>query len=108
MSLVVLRVADLDASRRFYEGLGLTLRSERHGDGPRHLSAGLGGVVLELYPLASGAPTTGLRLGLSVPAPTAEAAASSAAAFRTFTRAGHQVVVLHDPDGHTIELTTPP
>ena len=107
MSLVVLRVADLDGSRRFYVGLGLTLRPERHGDGPRHLSADLGGVVLELYPLASGAPTTGLRLGLSVPAPTATAAASSPEAFRTVTRAGHQVVVLHDPDGHTIELATP-
>ena len=41
LSLVVLRCADLERTRRFYEALGLTLMPEQHGSGPRHYSARL-------------------------------------------------------------------
>ena len=49
-NLLVLRAADLAASRRFYEALGLEFVVERHGKGPEHLAASLGEFVFELYP----------------------------------------------------------
>ena len=61
--LIVLRCADLEASRAFYEALGLEVIAEQHGNGPRHFSVQPGQLVLELYPLADRV-TSGLRLGL--------------------------------------------
>ena len=50
LSLIVLRCADLDASRTFYTYLGLSFETEQHGNGPVHYSAQQGELVLELYP----------------------------------------------------------
>ena len=108
LSLVVLRVADLEASRRFYGRLGLVLHPERHGDGPDHLAATLGPVVLELYPLGPGRPATAVRLGFTVPDPAAVAAALPASVVATVTRDGHEVVILRDPDANKVELTRTP
>ncbi len=105
LSLVVLRVADLEASRRFYEALGLAFRAERHGRGPAHLSTAVGGVVLELYPRASSAATDGLRLGLTVADLDGVAARCAPAVVSDGSRDGDRVVVVRDPDGHRIELT---
>lgn len=69
LSLVVVRVAELAASRRFYEQLGLALDQERHGSGPEHLSTLIGGTVVELS-IGPGPSTQGLRLGLVVADPT--------------------------------------
>ncbi|MGB5111188.1 MAG: VOC family protein [Mycobacterium sp.] len=67
LSLLILYVSDIDASREFYTGLGLHLVREQHGRGPEHYSARLdGGLVLELYPCGSG-PVTRTRLELRVP-----------------------------------------
>lgn len=64
ISYIVLRCADIEASRAFYEKLGLSFKKERHGKGFEHYSAYAGGCVLELYP---GSGTSGLRLGLMIP-----------------------------------------
>ena len=105
----MLRVADLDVSGRFYARIGLALREERHGTGPRHLSADLGGTVLELYPRGTGPASTGLRLGLVVPdqARVVDALALARLGANVVAdgeRDGVRVVVLRDPDGHTVEL----
>ena len=105
LSLVVLRVADLAASRTFYERLGLDFREERHGRGPEHLSTTLGGVVLELYPQGSGPSTAGLRLGLVVTDLDGAAERSRSAVVADRERDGQRVVVVQDPDGHKVELT---
>ena len=63
LSLIVLWVADLDASAAFYRGLGLDLKPEQHGAGPAHYSAALDGTILELYPCGDRPPTR-TRLGL--------------------------------------------
>jgi catechol 2,3-dioxygenase-like lactoylglutathione lyase family enzyme len=105
LSLVVIRVADLAVSRRFYGQLGLAFRSEHHGGGPEHLSTDLGGAVLELYPTGSGPATQGLRLGLVVPDLTKVAATCGASVVDDIQRDGRRVLVLRDPDGHKIELT---
>ena len=105
MSLVVMRVADLSASRHFYEGLGLTFVEEQHGRGPEHLSTVLGGVVFELYPLRSGSSTAGLRLGLRVVDLDAITRQLGEAVLSDSDRDGDRLVVIQDPDGHKVELT---
>jgi catechol 2,3-dioxygenase-like lactoylglutathione lyase family enzyme len=108
LTLIVLRCADLERARQFYEALGLTLVAEKHGTGSCHYSTRVGGTVLELYP-QGGAETRGLRLGFLV--------SDLAAALPLVERAGGTVVraelaadasaIVKDPDGHTIELSQP-
>jgi lactoylglutathione lyase len=107
-NLVVIRCSDLAQSRRFYEALGLRFDVERHGSGPEHFSADVGGVVFELYPRGTGPASTGVRIGFRVP--------SLAAAVRAAQDCGAKVVspptegpwglraVLADPDEHRVEL----
>jgi lactoylglutathione lyase len=64
LTLVVVRCRDLEQSRRFYEALGLSFNTERHGAGPVHYSTRLGTTVLELYP--AGAAPSNVRLGVGV------------------------------------------
>jgi len=68
LNLIVLRSTDLERARSFYECLGLQFIQHRHGSGPEHLSAELGGCVFELYPQSSnGASTCATRIGFRVP-----------------------------------------
>ncbi len=109
LSLLVLRSANPAASVQFYSALGLQFAREQHATGPEHWAAELPGLVLEIYPLGSQSPTTGLRLGFTV--------ASIAAAVENACQAGGRVIksleeiedgwhaVLADPDGHRIMLS---
>ena len=66
LNLVVLRVADLDACRQFYECFGMSFVEEWHEIGPTHFSASGPQGVFELYPAGKHAPDrTGL--GFAVP-----------------------------------------
>ncbi len=109
LNLVVLRSTDLERAQSFYECLGLQFTRHRHGSGPEHLSAELGGCVFELYPQATGgASTLGTRIGFSVPSLETVIAAlsdSSAALISPPQDSpwGRRAVVA-DPDGHRIEL----
>ena len=107
LSLAVVRVADLAASRRFYEQLGLAFYQERHGSGPEHLSTVIGGTVVELYPIGSGPSTQGLRLGLVVADLAEIAGTCGASVIEDSERDGQRVVVVRDPDGHKVELMEP-
>lgn len=107
LSLVVIRVVDLAASRRFYEQLGLEFQREQHGSGPEHLSTVIGGTVVELYPVGSGPSTKGLRLGFVVADLTQIAATCGASVIEDIERDGQRVVLVRDPDGHKLELTGP-
>ena len=66
LNLLVLRCDQLDATRIFYEGLGLCFERHRHGRGPEHWGAEAGGVFLELYPASARYPVDATRLGLAV------------------------------------------
>src|SRR5437762_2478617 len=68
LRLLVLRSKQIDRLRDFFLALGVSLAAERHGNGPLHYAGDLGGVVLELYPLAPDAPSDHhpLRLGFTV------------------------------------------
>ena len=110
LNLVVIRASDLDASQRFYESLGLRFVRERHGQGPEHLAAEMGGLVFEIYPRRE-ASTTATRIGVRVPSVSRAIAAATShggslvsppKASPWGTRA-----VLTDPDGHKVELSEP-
>jgi len=109
LNLLVIRVADLAISRKFYEALGLSFDEERHGSGPIHLSAKLEESVLELYPISTSAPSTvGTRFGLLVSeigglVDRVLSAGGSLVSAPVDSPWGRQAVVA-DPDGHKIEL----
>jgi lactoylglutathione lyase len=111
VTLLVLRCADIERSRAFYESLGFHLQAEKHGSGPEHYSMRIGALVLELYPLTD-AETRGLRIGFSV--------ADLSTALQAIQRNGYSPIrvtleasppqaLIRDPDGHWnghwIELT---
>jgi cupin superfamily acireductone dioxygenase involved in methionine salvage len=50
MSVLVLRVDDMERVRMFFEQMGLTFVKEKHGKGPEHFAAEHGENVLEIYP----------------------------------------------------------
>jgi catechol 2,3-dioxygenase-like lactoylglutathione lyase family enzyme len=105
LNLLVLRTPRLEDLRRFYSALGARFESERHGNGPEHYAATLGGdLVLELYPTLDGAlPDPGLRLGLSVDDLGEALRSLGQTATPRQTPWGLRALV-RDPDGRTVEL----
>ena len=65
LNLLVLRCADLEACRRFYELLGLRFSKHAHGSGPEHYAHEDERGVFELYPAAGPGDRTGLGFGSS-------------------------------------------
>ncbi len=111
LRLFVLRVADLDRSRSFYEALGLRFTLERHGSGPEHLAAEVEGIVFELYPRGTGPESTGTRIGFQVAsiedAVSALQRAGAVVLSPPTEGAGGKRAVIADSDGHRVELTAP-
>jgi predicted enzyme related to lactoylglutathione lyase len=114
LSLVVIRVKDLAAARRFYESFGFFFETHKHGRGAEHLAGGpvKGSALLEIYPLGEGQiPTTSVRIGFNVDAVDSYIAG--------LVSAGGNVIqpphdsdwgrraVIQDPEGHKVELVTP-
>ncbi len=109
-ALLVLKTADTQLLREFYEMLGFEFQEEQHGGGPVHFAAKLGDGVFEIYPLTgdderadattrlgftvAGLDRTMQRIqdeGATVLKPAAE------------TKWGRRAVV-RDPDGRSVEL----
>jgi catechol 2,3-dioxygenase-like lactoylglutathione lyase family enzyme len=113
LNLVVLRSADPARAVGFYNRLGLRFSKHRHGAGPEHLSAELGGAVFEIYPLASdGSSTLGTRIGFRVSSVDKALAALAEYPGAIISPAkdsewGRRAVVT-DPDGHKVELLEGP
>lgn len=103
LNLLVIGCSDIEESKTFYEKLGLVFDEEQHGNGPRHFSCVLDGLVFELYPLGKNSPTTSTRLGFEV-----ESVFFVLQKLKIPTSAQrkiHNGVVINDPDGHSIELS---
>ena len=49
LNLLVLRCADIEKSRAFYELFGMTFVKHTHGKGPEHYAFENGEIVFELY-----------------------------------------------------------
>lgn len=103
LAYLVLRCADLERSRSFYEALGFAVVSEQHGAGPKHHACTAGNVVVELYPLGS-ERSSGVRLGLCVD--DVEALVDAVRSLGgEIVRVDAQGALVRDPDGHTVHLT---
>lgn len=111
LTLLVIRAADLGRAERFYNALGLSFTREKHGDGPEHLAADVGGAAFEVYPQGDSPGTAGVRLGFKVDALEEAVSAAEAAGGRVVTPPGPNPwgtglrAVVADPDGHRVELT---
>lgn len=104
LDLLVLRCADLQRTRAFYETAGISFIEEQHGTGPEHLSGVVGDTVLELYPAtAQRSPEVGLRIGLSVADPLAVHEAWLADGHQL--RTGDSERSFLDPDGRIVALS---
>ena len=105
LTSLVLYVADLDASLRFYTDLGLQfLEDDRCEDSPRRFSALLAGeAILELRSCGDGPPTR-TRLGFALPDPGTTGERVGALRYPVINRRGMQLTA-RDPDGNTVELT---
>ena len=108
LSHFVVYAADLERSRAFYCGLGLTLQREKHGDGPVHYSCELGDTVVEFYPTRKS--TGGGRVGLRVPSTTRAVDELVNLGFLTERpklvsgHNGQDACVVRDPDGNAVAL----
>jgi lactoylglutathione lyase len=107
-TLLTVRSKDLVQAERFYCQLGITFTRHAHG-GPEHLSAESGGMVFEIYPLASNQlPTSSTRLGFAVE--------NVSTTLQDLVKIGAEVIqtprvsawglraVVRDGDGHCVEL----
>jgi catechol 2,3-dioxygenase-like lactoylglutathione lyase family enzyme len=107
LNLVVLRVADLRTSARFYQAIGLSFAEHRHGTGPLHLAAESDGFVLELYLATVEQPvTTSARVGFvtdNLDLVLSQVDATAVVAAAKDSPWGRRAV-LRDPDGHKVEL----
>jgi len=105
ISLVVVRCADIDRSRTFYEAaLGVVAREEQHGKGPRHYSLRIDTAVLELYPRGDRQTET-IRFGLHVDDLAAVLAGVDRNGGKVLRATGGEgAAVVEDPDGHKIEF----
>lgn len=113
LNLVVLRVADIEASAAFYGRLGLQFIRHAHGTGPQHYASDAGGVTFELYPRSPAQPAcTSTRIGFSVQdvdavvAVLCDVLGARILAPVADSQWGRRAVVI-DPDGHHVELVTP-
>lgn len=111
INLITLRASNVPELGQFYQALGLSFMTEKHGNGPEHLACDMGNLTFEIYPCASPSSTAGMRLGFCVD----ELAASFANALHhgaecvsppRQTSWGRYAVV-KDPAGHLVELTQP-
>lgn len=103
ISLLVIRCLDVEASKKFYELLGLSFIKEKHGDGPSHYSCEHEGFVFELYPNKGELPKDNNRLGFNV-----ADVASILTRFplaESYGFAGKTIYVITDPDGRKIEIS---
>ncbi|MEM6400394.1 MAG: VOC family protein [Cyanobacteria bacterium P01_D01_bin.116] len=107
-NLVVIRVEDLNRSKKFYEKLGINFLYEQHGNGEKHLCAMLSGIVFEIYPSSNNIDSSGVRLGFRVSS--VDKTIEELQAIETVivspakdSEWGRRAVIL-DPDGHKIEL----
>ena len=102
INLIVLRCQDLEASKMFYERLGLQFVEEKHSTGPRHFSCSTGGVVLELYPLGQ-VSSKGTRIGFKC-----FSLEDLKELLRTEGIAIAEMdpgrIIIQDPDGHKVEI----
>lgn len=107
-NLLLLRFNDIERAAILYATLGLSFKKEQHGKGPVYYACDTGGFVFELYPIAEGQGTTGVRVGSTVEdvddsVATWEAASGKVATQPRESPWGRRAVAIDD-EGHRVEL----
>ncbi len=113
LNLIVIRAANIDKSRAFYETLGLEFVQEQHGTGSVHYSCQMGMLVIEIYPGKPGIAPERRNAGATMIGFQVENIDNVLAALRGIegiilspsqnSEWGKRAVV-QDPDGRAIEL----
>lgn len=101
LSLLVVRCEDIEASRDFYEKLGLKFRREKHDSGPSHYSSEFDDMVFELYPSKSEVIEK-TRLGFKVG--NLRYVLSTIKVEAKYQLNGRTIYLVVDPDGRKIEV----
>ncbi len=103
ISLLVIRCQDIEASRGFYEMLGMSFAKQKHGDGPTHYSCEYEGCVFELYPNKGESPQDNNRLGFKVSG--LASIIEKVGASDSYEFSGNTIHVVADPDGRKVEIS---
>lgn len=110
ISLLVLRVSDLERAADFYRLLGFEFKKHAHGSGPEHYASETEGLVFELYPASAKRPvSSSVRMGFvveDIDAMTVRLGGLTGAKVLSMpadSEWGRRAVVA-DPDGHRVEL----
>lgn len=103
ISLLVIRCQDIEASKNFYQFLGMSFAKENHGNGPEHYSCEHDGCVFELYPNNGEPPRDNYRLGFKVQNVTD--IINQVSLTELYEYAGKKIYVVTDPDGRKIEIS---
>ncbi len=53
MEIFVVWVEDIERTKAFFEGFGMTFQTEQHGTGPEHYSCQSENALFEIYPKRS-------------------------------------------------------
>ena len=106
LNLIVLRSADIEKTRAFYELLGMTFTRHAHGTGPEHYAHEDERGVFEIYP-AKQAADAGDKTGLGFVVTDLAAMHVKLASYQpqaiTQNEWGRTFVV-RDPDGRRVEV----
>lgn len=103
ISLLVIRCQDIEASKNFYQLLGLSFAQEKHGNGPTHYSCKQDGCVFELYPNKGEPPKDNNRLGFKVSS--LSNIIKLVSSTESYEFSGNTIYVVTDPDGRKIEIS---
>lgn len=103
ISLLVIRCRDLEASKNFYQLLGMSFTKEKHGNGPEHYSCEQDDCIFELYPNKGVPPNDSLRLGFKTQSVTA--IMKQVSSTESYEYSGKKIYVVTDPDGRKIEVS---
>ena len=108
LNLLVLRCRDLEASRTFYELLGLRFTKHAHGAGPEHYAHEDERGVFELYPTSALDAAGATGLGFAVADLEGARASLAAAALKPSVIRDNpwgRSFVVRDPDERRVEVT---
>ena len=112
LNLIVLRCADIDRTRSFYESFDLRFERHRHGSGPEHYgTVDDREAVVELYPASERNPADRCGVGFGVPDLDRTAAALRSRGFDPGPTAQNpwgETFVVRDPDGRRVEVKHEP
>lgn len=110
LNLLVLKAREPKRLASFYEQLGLSFCSERHGAGSEHMACDTGSGVIEIYPLREETSNTrAVRLGFTVTSLSerCERIVFAGGKLRRPPAATPwgKTATIEDPEGHLIDLT---